>query len=109
MTKILVLGGNGMLGHKLFQTLSADMSCSVTVRRFDDRLQATGLFPREAVVEGVDASRIETVASAIDRVHPDWVVNCIGVIKQSSALQDTAGVIQINALFPHLLADLCHA
>ena len=104
MTKVLVLGGAGMLGHKAFQTLAARFETWVTFRRFDDRLRATGLFPPSRVLEGVDAAQLDTVRAALDRVKPDVVLNCVGVIKQLDAAKDARTSIYTNALFPHLLA-----
>ena len=104
MTRVLVLGGAGMLGHKAFQTLSERFETWVTFRRFDERLRASGLFPESRVIAGVDASALETVRDAVDRARPDVILNCVGVIKQLDAAKDARTSIYTNALFPHLLA-----
>jgi dTDP-4-dehydrorhamnose reductase len=105
--RLLVLGGAGMLGHKAFQVLSEQFDTMVTFRRFDDRLRRTGLFADERVIPGVDATDLESVRSALDAARPDCVLNCVGVIKQLEAKTQPKLLIQINALFPHLLAELC--
>lgn len=109
MKKILIFGGGGMLGHKMYQVLRTGFDTAVTFRSFTPALASTGLFDRSRVIEGVDVFAMETVASAIERWSPDVVVNCVGVIKQLKEAHDPVQTIQINSLFPHLLARLCAA
>lgn len=103
--RVLVLGANGMLGHKLTQTLAADVEVSATVRSptagLGDALHGV------SIREGVDASDPGTVATAIDEARPDVVVNCIGIVKQAAAASEAIPSITINALFPHQLSELC--
>ena len=39
-------------------------------------------------------------------IKPDFVINCIGIIKQSNNSIDTSSYITINSLFPHLLSNI---
>lgn len=107
--RVLVLGGSGMLGHKLVQILSRDLEVSATFRRFDPRLRATGLYGKVQVLDGVDAWAPESVLRALDAAEPQWVINCIGVIKQLKEAKDPREAIYLNALWPHLLAEHCAA
>jgi dTDP-4-dehydrorhamnose reductase len=95
--RLLVLGGSGMLGHKLVEVASRSVETFVTVR------EGSG----DRVVSGVDATDFDTVAAAIESVQPHAVVNCIGIVKQSPAAKDAAACLTINALFPHKLYRLC--
>ena len=105
--RVLVLGGGGMLGHKLFQTLTGRCDVYATFRRYDGRLKQTGVFETNRVVDGVDAWDLQSVSRALSEVRPTWVVNCIGIIKQLAEARDPKTSIYINALFPHLLSELC--
>ena len=107
MTDLLVLGGAGMLGHKVFQLLGSQMNAMVTFRRFGTQLRDTGLFPEDRVLDGVDAQRIESVRAAVERARPRVVVNCVGIIKQLPQAHDPSLAIYTNSLFPHLLAGIC--
>lgn len=107
MSKILILGGSGMLGHKAYQILSREHDVYVTFRRFDKRLLATEIFDQHHVIEGVDASDIESCRIAIEKTMPEIVLNCIGIIKQLDEAANPRIAIQVNALFPHLLAEEC--
>ncbi len=108
MTRVLILGGGGMLGHKAWQVFRAKGGdVFVTFRRFDDRLRATALFDESRIIEGVDAWALDTVRRAIAQTRPDWILNCIGIIKQREEAKDPTQAIYVNALFPHLLSRAC--
>jgi len=105
--RVLILGANGMLGHKVAQRLSRSFEVWLTLRCRNPDLEHTGLFPPERTIEGVDADDFATVDRAISDVRPAAVVNCIGVIKQSHLAKDPIASIALNAMFPHRLAKLC--
>ena len=107
LNRILVLGGGGMLGHKMVQSLGAECDTWATVRGTAAALAAYGLLPAERIVEGVDALQFDTVSAAIERVRPDAVVNCIGIIKQLPTASDPVLNLTINSLLPHRLQRLC--
>jgi dTDP-4-dehydrorhamnose reductase len=104
---ILVLGGSGMLGHKLSQATSARIETVATVREKRPAGEALGLSKQVRVIGGVDAADLGSVERAVASVHPNVVVNCIGIVKQSPLAQDPIASITVNALFPHQLARIC--
>jgi dTDP-4-dehydrorhamnose reductase len=107
--KVLILGCNGMLGHKLYQVMGQRFDVSGTVRgKFED-IQRYGIFEPSRVFTGVDARQISRVENALEKASPDIVVNCIGVVKSLSEKTDTLTSIWLNSLFPHQLAGLCRA
>ena len=108
MTRLLIVGGGGMLGHKLWQMARDHVETWATVRTVTPALEALGVVD-ERTVTGVDVNRLETLEAALDRVRPDVVVNCVGVIKQLAAAKDPIASISINALYPHLLARAARA
>lgn len=108
--RVLILGGSGMLGHKVYQVLRKTLETSVTLRNRDSRAaRLPGLFDPEDIIDGVDARDPATVRRAIDRADPEVVVNCIGIIKQQPAAHDPIASISVNALLPHVLAEHCAA
>lgn len=107
MSRVLILGGGGMLGHKAYQVLSCEHDVRVTFRTFDERLQRTGLFDQRMVMTGVDATDVQSVRAAIEAFAPAVVLNCVGVIKQLAGARNPKIAIEINALFPHVLAEVC--
>lgn len=101
--KVLVLGGSGMLGHKLLEILGSRFDTWATFRGGS----AVGGFDPQRSVCGVSADSFESVENALTTVAPDLLVNCIGIVKQDEAAKDRYQSIAINSLFPHQLARAC--
>lgn len=100
MTRVLVLGANGMLGSMVQKVLTSEGISTVGTTR-------TG-HPHSDValdVEHDDWSNLSSVVQGYTHV-----VNAIGVIKPRINEQDIASrsaAILINGLFPHHLARVC--
>jgi dTDP-4-dehydrorhamnose reductase len=108
--KIIVLGAAGMLGHKMFQVLQARFpnTCATMHGSVNDRgLSNISLFQHGKVFAHVDAENFPSLSSLLRRLEPDVVVNCIGVIKQRTEAKAAIPSITLNALLPHLLAEVC--
>jgi dTDP-4-dehydrorhamnose reductase len=107
--KILILGGTGMLGHKLGQVLAGRTDTYLTFRQSPQAYIRHGLFDPSHVVSQVSAQDIDSIIRAIAVVRPMVVVNCIGIVKQDRGAQDPLLSISVNSLLPHRLAQLCEA
>lgn len=107
MTRLLILGGSGMLGHRLWLTARDRYDTSVTLRGSLPALPWAEAFDSSRVIAGVDADDVDRLGGVLARIRPDVVVNAIGVIKQRPEGQDHVASITVNALFPHRLAQLC--
>ncbi len=103
--RILVLGGTGMLGHKVVQTLAPSFETSAAVRRGRALSRLPGI-DRVKILEGVDVTQQDAVAAMLAAVKPAVIVNCIGVVKQLAAAKDPVPSLTINSLLPHRLAAL---
>jgi dTDP-4-dehydrorhamnose reductase len=106
--RALVLGGSGMLGHQLCRALSARMETWATFREDPARFAQYDFIAQECALGSVHAEEVASVRGALETVRPDVVVNCIGIVKQRDEAKQAIPSIQVNALFPHQLADLCH-
>lgn len=111
--KLLVLGGSGMLGHKLWQTLRERFDVHVTFRRPPAAYKLLGIFDMarsHGPVSALDfASGSDSVERVIASVQPQVVINCIGIVKQDEAARDPYQSIAVNSLFPHRLAQVTGA
>jgi dTDP-4-dehydrorhamnose reductase len=107
--RILILGGAGMLGHKLHQVLRERFDVWVTLRSSLQEHSALGLFEPARTLTRVDAMNLDSVIEAFGRARPDVVINCVGVIKQLASARDPIVSLSINSLFPHRLVGICHA
>lgn len=110
--RILILGGEGMLGHKVFQVLSGRFETFGTFRSFNGlwtRYPVYANVDQSHTIGGVDAMDFDTVVRAFAQVKPAVVINCIGIVKQLKEAKDPLISINLNSLFPHRLAELCAA
>ncbi len=105
----MILGGTGMLGHKIHEVLSRHHDVVSTTRRTlaDLPVDPTPFFTLGRVVEHVDVTDTPALTSVIEEVAPEVVINCVGIVKQRDAAHDPVPSIEINALLPHLLRELC--
>jgi dTDP-4-dehydrorhamnose reductase len=105
--RVVILGGGGMLGHKLVQRFQPDFDTWATLRGSPASMARYGFYDPAKIVSGVDVERFETVADAVRRVRPDAIVNCVGIIKQLAAASDPILSLTLNSLLPHRLQRLC--
>ena len=107
--RVLILGGSGMLGHKLWQVCNNRFDTWTTVRAGYRAYAKYDLFDPQRLLCGIDAFNFDTVVRVLATVRPDVVINCIGIIKQMPTAKDPFISLTLNSLFPHKLADLCRA
>ena len=97
MKKVLLFGATGMAGHVTYYYL-----------RSTGKYDISNVVYRTPLTEDsivVDVTNRDAVADVVHRVHPEIIINCIGIlIKGSKEHPDNA--ILINAYFPHLLKRL---
>lgn len=99
MTKCLILGGEGMLGHMLVKYMKSlkDFEVFFTSR---NKLNFDSLY--------FDAYENSDYFDKIMReIKPDFVVNCIGVINKFVTDENKEEVTFINAVLPHKLERIC--
>lgn len=106
---IVVIGGAGMLGHKMFQVLHREYPGTLCTVRSDaqrELLRGVGLPCAGEVLSGVDAMDLAALHRLLGRLRPDVIVNCVGIIKQRADAACAIPSITINALLPHKLAEM---
>lgn len=107
--RVLIFGASGMLGHKLYQHLQADLDVFATVRSGFEAIEKYGIFNRESIIEHVDVTDTTKIRRALDIAMPEVVVNAVGIIKQVPDAEDAATNLSINAIFPQRLARLAES
>ncbi|MFJ6324486.1 MULTISPECIES: dTDP-4-dehydrorhamnose reductase family protein [unclassified Rhizobium] len=105
--KVLVLGASGMLGSTTIRTLSENTDLEVygTLRSEGGLRHFEGEIAKR-ILTGIDVENQDVLISTLNKVRPDVVINCVGLIKQLSAAKDPLVALPLNALFPHKLARL---
>ena len=105
--RVLILGAGGMLGHKMLQASRAafpDSWASLRGVVGDYPVRGIDAFQSDRILEHFEASDFAGVRASLERLRPQVVINCVGVIKQRSPAQEAQTNIAINALLPHQLA-----
>lgn len=106
--KVLVLGISGMLGNAIFRHFSEQgvhevwgtLRSKTSMRFFDSNLH-------QNIISDIDVLNFDTLVSLLNQVKPDYVINCIGLVKQLAEVDDPLITLPLNAIFPHQLARLC--
>lgn len=108
--RIMVLGVTGMLGNAMFRVLAetAEHEAYGTARSNSAGRYFGNIFAKQ-IVSGVDVENYDSLVHAFAVVRPQVVVNCIGLVKQLTSVDDPLQAIPINSLLPHRLAALCLA
>lgn len=107
MDNVLIVGGSGMLGHKVAQVLSPNYTVWATVRDQGLGLAATGIVPAERIITQTNVEDFNTLVKAVSVAKPKIIINCVGIIKQLAAAKQAIPSIEINALFPQRLNAFC--
>jgi dTDP-4-dehydrorhamnose reductase len=107
--RILILGGDGMLGHQLFKHLRQHHEVCVTLRQDLNAYIEFGLFDSKNSYTGIDVRSMERLMEVFAEFRPQAVVNCVGIVKQRPTAKESIPSLEINALLPHRLSVLCNA
>ncbi|MCZ8334431.1 MAG: SDR family oxidoreductase [Rhodobacteraceae bacterium] len=106
-TRVLVLGADGMLGHKLFLGLRDMFEVVGSVRSEWAAVAGYGLFDASNTLFGRDMASEVVLARTLEEAAPQVVVNAIGIVKQRPVSTDVLQSLELNAMLPHRLARLC--
>lgn len=97
-----------MLGSAMFRFFSGKGTHEVwgTVRSKD----CLSFFDPEShpnIINDIDVLNQDALARLFNKVKPDYVINCIGLVKQLAEADNPLVTLPINSLLPHQLAQLC--
>ena len=99
--RILLLGGNGQVGHECRRSLATLGEVVITTR--------SGNLPDGTACESLDLARLDTIAPLVERVAPDVVVNATAYTAVDRAEDDVDTAFLINRDAPARLAEVCAA
>lgn len=96
-----------MLGHQLCRILSKKQEVLATFHNQPDGFAQDPILPAGRMIGGLDAVDWPHFLATLKEARPDVVVNAIGIVKQRDEAKQAVLSIEVNALFPHRLADAC--
>lgn len=103
--RVLIIGGSGMLGHKLVQIWQKRFDVWTTLKSRLEDYDKYEIFDKNRTVGEVDAERFETVENAIQKIRPEVIFNAVGIIKQLPTSKNVVKTLTINSIFPNRLAE----
>ncbi len=106
--RVVVLGVTGMLGHKMFQTLSAQFPGvygTMRGRKDDVRWSEYPFLQSDTIIDQLDALDLDLFTGKLRELRPAIVVNCVGAIKQRASAENGVVSIILNSLLPQRLAN----
>lgn len=105
--RILILGGDGMLGHQLLKSWQQHHEVRVTLRGEQSRYNQFGLFNPDNSYYGIDVRKFSDLEAVVHTFRPEAIINAVGIVKQRAEADDAILSLEINSLLPHRLSRLC--
>ncbi len=107
--KVLILGGKGMLGHKLVQKFQDKFEVWTSFRNKNFRKSDSVSIDFKNNTCRLNAEIFETVEQLVEQIRPNVIVNAIGIIKQLPDSKNIIKTLTVNSIFPNQLAILADA
>jgi dTDP-4-dehydrorhamnose reductase len=106
--KVLILGGTGMLGHQIIKgCISRNYDWYTTVRNKELLINFFGQGISNRIIEIDDIKNFKQLREVCMASGAQFIINCIGVVKQSKHASNFLESISVNSLLPHILNEIC--
>ncbi|MCE1227128.1 MAG: SDR family oxidoreductase [Geobacteraceae bacterium] len=105
--RLLILGGDGMLGHQLLKSLASNHEVMVTLRQDQEAYSCTNIFSAHNSFFGIDVRSFDRLTEVCADFKPHAIINAVGIVKQRPTAKESIPSLEVNALLPHRLAVLC--
>jgi len=104
--RILILGGNGMIGHKMYQLISKYYQDTwVTLRNNLSSYSYSEIYNSEKVIDKIDLSNFKILLNQLNLINPDVIINACGITIRRGINAFKSNSIIINSALPHLLNE----
>ena len=103
--KLLILGGNGMVGHVLLNNLKNFHEVKATLK---DKKENYKNLNNGDYFDNVNLLNFLSIKEIINKFNPEIIINAAGVTKQRINEYKPSQVEIINSIFPHKLARFCN-
>lgn len=104
--RILILGISGMLGNAVWKHFVQHGEHEVFGTIRNDSLRQYFPSHQQNIYSNVNVLDQDQLVSVLASTRANIVINCIGLIKQLSIVNDPIAVLPINSILPHRLANL---
>ncbi len=102
--KLLILGANGMIGHRLLLEVRSQFNSGYgLIRRKKSDYIGCSLFDDD-IIDQTDVSDWRVLESVLDVLRPDVIVNAIGVTIRREEMLNFKTALEINSFLPQRLS-----
>jgi dTDP-4-dehydrorhamnose reductase len=104
--RILILGGNGMIGHKIYQLLSEDFPDTWAMfRQKIELIPFNNIFNKNNVIDNFDFTNFDKLKYILDKINPDVIINAAGITIRRGINDSLSRTILTNSVLPHFLGE----
>lgn len=104
--RILILGGNGMIGHKMYQEISKVYKDTwVTLRNNLSSYEYHYIYNPQKVIECIDLTNLENLLNQLNTYKPDIIINACGITIRRGVEKVKSISIILNSVLPHFLNE----
>ena len=104
--RILILGGNGMIGHKVYQVLSdVHQDTWVLLRQSLGTVKNSELFNSQKVISEHDLTDLAKLGDTLDNLNPDLIINAVGITIRRGVENSISRSVVVNSALPHFIEE----
>lgn len=104
--RILILGGNGMIGHKMYQKLSLEYNDTwVTLRKNLNDYNYKSIYNQKNVIDNFDLTNFVQLKAKLDELKPNIIINACGITIRRGIENLISNTIILNSVLPHFLNE----
>ncbi|MCA6438694.1 MAG: sugar nucleotide-binding protein [Chitinophagaceae bacterium] len=104
--RILILGGNGMIGHKMYQVLSERYTDTwILIKRSLNDISFSNLYDKSRVIDQTNLTNLSLLTTILENIQPDIIINAVGITIRRGIDHVISDSIIINAALPHFLSE----
>ena len=97
--KILILGADGMIGHKIAHSLEDDFELILTSRK-SISVDSLGITNGKLILHNLITDSLDTL---LDDITPDVIINCVGITTRRGVEENISHTKFLNSGLPHKL------
>jgi dTDP-4-dehydrorhamnose reductase len=104
--RVLILGGNGMIGHKIYQYISKEyIDTWITLRNKLETYSFSHIYDSKKVIDHIDLTDLKYLKNTLEEIKPDIIINACGITIRRGVDKLKSNTIFLNSLLPHFLNE----